>query len=142
MSPITTARTRLETAAGLAPTLDAAYDSFESILAVLRHHQDRCGPAFPAFVLAAAAAANGRDWIAEAVSLPPAAAPHPAHADLPGTGDWVDAAAEIAALGRALADRLELAAASAAHPRDLAACRHALSYATRISSLLAGARPA
>ena len=142
MSRITTARTRLEAADGLAATLDAAYESFESILAVLRHHQERSGPAFPAFVLAAAAAANGRDWIAEAVSLPPAAAPHPAHADQPGAGDWVTAAAEIASLGRVLADRLELAAAYAAHPRDQAACRHAWSYATRISSLLARARPA
>lgn len=141
MSRITIARTRLEAAAGLAATLDAAYDAFESILAVLRHHQDRCGPAFPAFVLAAAAAASGRDWIAEAVSLPPAAAPPRAHADPPAAGDWVNAAAEIAALGSALADRLELAAASADHPRDLAACRHSLSCAARISSLLAGARP-
>lgn len=142
MSRITTARTRLQAADGLAATLDAAYESFESILAVLRHHQDRCGPAFPAFVLAAAAAANGRDWIAEAVSLPPAATPHPAHADPPGASHWVHAAAEISALGRALAGRLELAAAYAAHPRDQTACRHALPCATRISSLLAGARPA
>lgn len=140
MSRITTARIRLEAAAGLAATLDAAYDAFASILAVLRHHQERSGPAFPAFVLAAAAAANGRDWIAEAVSLPPSAAPHRPHGDLPAAGDWVHAAAEIAALSRVLAELLEAAAAGAADPRDQAACRHSLTYAARITSLLGGAR--
>lgn len=140
MSRITTARTRLEAATGLATTLDAAYDSFESILAVLRHYQERSGPAFPAFVLAAAAAANGRDWIAESVSLPPAATPHRPHADLPAAGDWMRAATEIAELGRTLAERLEAAGAHAADPRDQAACWHSLSYAGRITSLLGGAR--
>lgn len=140
MSRITTARTRLEAAAGLAATLDAAYDAFESILAVLRHHQERSGAAFPAFVLAAAAAANGRDWIAEAVSLPPAAAPQCAPGDLLAADDWQHAAAEIAELSRALAERLQPAAAFACHSRDQAACRHSMSYAARITSLLGGAR--
>lgn len=140
MNQITAARARLESAAGLAATLDAAYIAFETILAVLRHHQERSGPGFPAFVLAAAAAGNGRDWIAEAATLPPAGTSPRASDDLPGGDDWRQAAAEIAALARALADRLNVAAADAAGPRDRVACRQSMSYAERISSLLAGAR--
>lgn len=140
MSQITAARARLEAAAGLAATLDAAYVAFESILAVLRRHQERSGSGFPAFVLAAAAAGNGRDWLAEAATLPPASTSPRAAADLSGSGDWSQAAAEIAELGRALADRLEMAAAKAVDPRDQAACQRSMSYAGRISSLLAGAQ--
>jgi hypothetical protein len=140
MNQITAARARVEAAAGLAATLDAAYIAFETILAALRRHQERSGPGFPAFVLAAAAAGNGRDWIAEAATLPPASTSPGAADDLSGGEDWLQAAAEIAAFGRALADHLEAAAADAVDPRDQAACRRSMSYAERISSLLAGAR--
>lgn len=138
MNRITTARIRLDAAAGLPATLDAAYDAFESILAVLRHHQENAGHAFPAFVLAAAAAANGRDQVAGAPALSPPAAPPGAAGDVPGPSGWAHAAAEAAALSHELVSRL-LAAAGTAGARDQAACQHAAARAARIWSLLAGA---
>lgn len=137
MNLITAARARLETADGLPATLDAAYDAFESILAVLRHHQERAGHGFPAFVLAAGAAASGRDRIAGAPSLPPPAAPASA-GDLLDACGWAHVAAEVAALGQALVNSL-LIAAGTASAADQAACRHAVAQAARIWSLLAGA---
>lgn len=139
MNRITTARARIEDARTTPATLDAAYDAFETILAVLRHHQERAGHGFPAFVLAAAAAATGRDRIAAAPSLPSATPPPPA-------GDLLDAsrpaqvAAEATALSHALVNSLLLAAGTAG-AADQAACRHAAAQAARIWSLLAGASP-
>ncbi len=138
MNRITAARTCLEAVGTLPATLDAAYDAFESILAVLRHHQERAGHGFPAFVLAADAAACGRDCIAEAPSLPPATAPHALAVDLLDASGWARVAAEVAALSHALVNSL-LTAAGTADPSDEAACRHAVSHAARIWSLLAGA---
>ena len=143
MNRITASRARLDHAAGLPALLDAAYDAFEAILAVLRHHEERAGNAFPAFVLAAGAAASGRDWIAGAPSLPPAATPpQPAAAgdDLLTGHDWVHVAIEIAGISQALAGRLAAAGAEARDPEDRAACEQAAGYAARIRALLAGAR--
>ena len=139
MNTITAARTCLEAADSLPATLDAAYDAFETILAVLRRHQERAGHGFPAFVLAAGAAASGRDHIGAAPSLPPAAGP-PAAGDLPGAPTWAQAAAEAAALSHALVNSL-LIAAGTAGAADQAACRHAVAQAARIWSLLARAGP-
>jgi hypothetical protein len=134
---ITASRARLEAADSLPATLDAAYEAFETILAVLRHHQERAGHGFPAFVLAAGEAANGRDRVAEAPSLPPPAAA-PATGDVLGACAWGHVAAEAAALSHALVNSL-LIAAGTASPADQDTCRHAVAHAARIWSLLAGA---
>lgn len=141
MNQITAARARLEAACGLPATLDAAHEAFETILAVLRHHQERAGHGFPAFVLAASAAANGRDQIAEAPSLPLPAAPPADAGDLLDFCVWAQVATEAAALGHALVNSL-LVASGAAGDADQAACRHAVAHAARIWSLLAGASQA
>ena len=72
MDRIDTARARLEHASGLPAVLDAAYDAFEDMLGVIEAQQDPGGGAFAAFVMAGAAAANGRNAVAAAPSLPPA----------------------------------------------------------------------
>ena len=72
MDQIESARARLEQATGLPAVLDAAYDAFEEMLSALEDQQDRGGGAFAAFVMSGAAAANGRDALAAAPSLPPA----------------------------------------------------------------------
>ena len=139
MNPITAAHARLTSAASLPSLLDAAYDAFEVIRIVLRHHQERAGAAFPAFVLAAGAAAEGRDQIGASASLPAAASEPGTIADLVAGGDWVNAAAEIATLSDAIAGRLSMASADAVAGRDRSSCLHAARHAARISCLLSGA---
>jgi hypothetical protein len=142
MDRMTIARDRLAQAADLPALLAAACDAFEDIIATLRRHQDDCADAFPAFILAAAAAGNGRDWIASAPSLP-AAATGPVQPE-PGTTPgrhWSEAAAAVARIANVLADKLTRQAATAADPDDQAACASAASYATRIHALLANAAP-
>ncbi len=141
MNQITAARIRIDDATDLPALLDAACAAFGTILAVLRHHQPRSGPAFPAFVLAAGAAASGRDQICRAASLPPAATPGPpvpAPADSPAVRDLAGVAIALAGLGQALAESLSRAA-DTADSRDRNACLHAARYAARVHLLLAGA---
>jgi len=72
MDRIAAARARLARAIDLPCILDAAYGAFDGMLPVIHHQQDPAGAAFTAFVMAAAYAANGRDAIGRAPSLPPA----------------------------------------------------------------------
>ena len=58
MNCIAHATVRLTRAEGLAEVLDAAYDAFEDILAVLRRHQQADEGSFAAFVFAACPAAE------------------------------------------------------------------------------------
>jgi hypothetical protein len=140
MNAIAAAQARLDHACGLPAILDAACDAFEHARAVLRHHQERVGHGFPAFVLAASAAASGRDSIAGAPALPPAARPRPSGDDLHAGQDWVHVAIAVAELSQNLAARLTAAAADASDPATQAACRQSATYAARIHRLLAGAR--
>ena len=61
MNRITAARARIDQAGDLPGLLGAAYGAFEDMLAVIRHHEERDEGSFAAFVIAACAAANGRD---------------------------------------------------------------------------------
>jgi hypothetical protein len=61
---------RLRKAADLGAVLAVAYEAFEGMLSLLRQHQDRTGELFAVFVMAAASAADGRDAVAAAPSLP------------------------------------------------------------------------
>jgi hypothetical protein len=139
MNQVTAARIRLDCAAGLPALLDVCYDAFEAIRIVLRHYQEMAGTAFPAFVLAAGAAADGRDQIADSASLPAAADQPDAAASVVYDGDWATAAAEVAELSDAIAWRLSAASADAAASRDRTACLHAARHAARIASLLSWA---
>lgn len=136
MDRLTSAQHRLAAAIDLPGLLDAAYDAFEDMLGILRHQQDD-ESAFPAFVMAAAAAANGRDWIAGADSLPPAVPREPAG----GLSDATTAVdvARIVALSSELAARLTAFAASTGGAGDRQCCESAAAEAASISALLAGA---
>jgi hypothetical protein len=110
--------------------LAAAYGAFECALQALRGAEDHAGPLLPAFVLAAAAAADGRDAVAAARSFP-------------GPGSWptgnmtsaaaVEVADQVAGLSRALLTRLRDAAAGGGGP----ACAAAAARAARMHELLA-----
>jgi hypothetical protein len=135
-------RARLEQASDLPGVLDAAYGAFEGMLAVIWGQADGAGGGFAAFVMSAGPAANGRDAVAGAPSLPQAvpggvrfAAGEPAA----GVSEQ-EAAAALAGLSALLASRLADAAAWAADAADRAACADAAWHAGAIWSLLAGAR--
>lgn len=138
MDWITAAGARLEQAAGLPAILDAAYDVFEGMLAVIEAGQDPGSAAFTAFVMAAAPAANGRDAIAAAPSLPPAADGH--LAGTPAIVSTEQAAAALARLSRILSSRLNEAVELSADVGDRTACAQAAHHAAAVCSLLGGAR--
>jgi hypothetical protein len=145
MNRITAARTRVEHADDLPALLSAALAAFEDMLQVIRWHEERDDEAFAAFVLSAGAAANGRDRIAAAPSLPPAVIAAFYARPAPSTGLLAEmpvlkVAAAVAGLADALAGQLTAAAAATADPRDQTSCTHAARHATRILSLLGGTR--
>ena len=76
MRQVTAAGNRFRQAHGLPAVLDAACDAFEAILTVIGDYEDTTstGTAFT-FLLVATQAANGRDALLFAPSLPPRALP-------------------------------------------------------------------
>src|ERR1022692_1886990 len=123
MTSMTGVRQRLARASCLPELLDAAYDAFEQMLTVIRQHDDPASGLFVPMVMAAASAANGRDAVGWAPSLPRRSL-HPeqagGNASRPQTA--LDAAAGVAGVCEILAGRLAGAARQAADPRDRDAC--------------------
>jgi hypothetical protein len=139
MAWINAAQHRLEQASDLAALLDAAYEAFEGMVSVIHPAQDPASGLFTAFVMAAASAANGRNALALAPSLPG----HPLAAVPAGqqhrSGEPPEHMAEVVAeLSHLVAERLAQAAACAPDTGDRAACRHAAQSAQEICSLLTG----
>lgn len=131
---------RLLSATGLAEVLDVAYDAFEQMLLAVEAWQDPGSGLFCAFVMAGASAADGRDAVGFAPSLPllPGAG---SHADQEGVsaGDSAEAAAgALARLSRLLAACLIRAREWASDPGDWVACGDAARYAEEIHGLLRG----
>jgi hypothetical protein len=140
MDRIESARERVEQAIALPAVIDAAYDAFEQMLAAITSQQDRGGEAFAAFVMSGTAAANGRDALAAAPSLPPVSsgdlasmASEPAP-DLP----IQDAAAVLARLSQLLSRRLTDASDHTADAGDRLACAQAARHAAYVCLLLGG----
>lgn len=143
MNWTTWAQEALNQASGLDEILCAAYDAFEDMLPVIRGHEDQAGGMFAAFVLSAASAADGRDAVATAPSLPPLC-PHEravAAGRPDGEARVEDVARGLASLSELLASRLVNAARSAADPGDQAACTEAARHAANIHALLTGGEP-
>ena len=139
MNDIAAVRARLERASDLPGVLDAAYETFEGMLPVIWGQAERAGAGLAAFVMAGASAANGRDAVTSAPSLPPAAPGGvPAAAGDPAAGvTEQEAAAALAGLAGLLAGRLTDAASWAVGAADRAACADAARHAAVIWSLLA-----
>jgi hypothetical protein len=117
-------------AGDLPALLSAAYRAFDCALRALRGAEDHAGPLLPALVLAAAEAANGRDAVTAAGSLPgPGAAPVDTMTSLAA----IDVADQVAGLSLALSTRLRDAAAAGGG----SACAAAAVYAGRMHELLA-----
>jgi len=142
MTRITAAQHRVQQASDLAAVLDAAYEAFEAMLSAIDPVQDPASGLFAAFVMAAASAANGRNAVALAPSLPG----HPLLAvpaeQPPWSGEPPERVAEVVAgLSHLVAERLAEAADSAPDTGDQAACRHAAQSARDICGLLSTSGP-
>jgi hypothetical protein len=142
MTCISSARDRLEQAGDLAEVLEAAYEAFEGMLSVIGPCEDPASGWFAAFVMAAASAADGRDAVAFAPSLPAHAVRRaPAVGDQPCGASPGDVADAVAGLGQLAAHRLGEAARSAREAGDRAACQDAARCARDICGLLGGSAP-
>ena len=141
MNGIAAARRRVQQASGLGGVLDAAYDAFESMLSVIRDHEDSTDRMFIPFVMAATCAANGRDAVLFAPSLPPRRLHEPPAADGPHEGGAEAVAGAVAALSLLLASHLAEIAGSAPEHEDRAACQDGARCAQQIHDLLTGPGP-
>jgi hypothetical protein len=127
MSSLFFVRERLSQANEVVAILDAACDAFESMLSVLRAHEDPGNPLFGALVMAAASAADGprRGPVRTVAATAPAA-----DGGIEESYDAVGAVADaVAGLSELLAARLEDAARIAPDPGDQAACQAAARWA-------------
>ena len=142
MTRLTTAENRLRQARNVPAALDAACDAFEDILKVIGSYEDTATDTQTAiaFLLAATQAANGRDALLFAPSLPRRSLhPRPALGP-PQRGSAHDITAAVAGLSRLLASRLACTATAAAGA-DETACHDAARYARKVYDLLAGEDP-
>jgi len=142
MTSISLQAQQVRAAEGLPEVLESAWRAFECMLAEAEAEalEDPPTPLFPAFVLAATAAANGRDAVLRAPSLPwPPRDTSPGGGQAGGPREPAQAAWALASLSQALISRLETAAGSAASSGDRDACRYAAGRARAIYDLLAGA---
>lgn len=141
MSRTAESQARLQAARGVPEILAAAYDAFEQLLLTIREHEHRAEGLFAAFLMAAASAADGRDALTFAPSLP---TPLPRPGDTArATGnpalppDIDEVADELADLSQVLVLGLGVAASQAPDPADRAAITEAAQSARSIRSLLA-----
>ena len=140
MDQIESARARVEQANRLPAVIDAAYDAFEQMLAVITCQQDRAGGAFAAFVMSGTAVANARDALAAAPSLPRVFAGDLANKASDSSGDqpMEDIAAVLANLSQLMSRRLTDARDHVADAADRLACAQAARHAAYVCSLLGG----
>jgi len=126
---------RVHDSASLPALLDAGFGAFEVIRAAARACEDRAPDLFAAFMLAAGSAAEGRNALLAATSLPRAADRPPLAEPMPPSHDVAQIADEITTLARLMYRRL-LHAATIAAADDRAACQRAAQAAAEIDRLL------
>ena len=117
-----------------ADTLVVALDAFGLLLDCCSYGQDQSVGLFPAFAFAAMAAAEGRDVVLTAPSLP--AQGLVASGERCVRGDVEVIADGLAGVAGALSAHLSAAARHARDPGDRAACQDAAAQARRIHALL------
>jgi hypothetical protein len=123
--------------AGLPQALGLAFETFEAIRQLARRYENQSPDLFAAFMSAAVAAADGRDAVLTAHTVP-SHTPGPDEPSQPGPGaDQHEVADSIAASAAALATRLDHAAGRAETTQDRQACHDAAAAARHIRDLLA-----
>jgi hypothetical protein len=141
MNRITTAHARLAQATDLPSVINAAYEAFEDIMSAIEEHENPAGGAFVPFVMSSAYAANARDALLAAPSLPPPVPGHKANAtpDPPSGTTTLQAAIALSDLSGRLVCRLTDAKYLAKDPADKAACAEAVGHSMRIWSTMTAA---
>jgi len=141
MNPTSVIRQRLEDARDLAEILTAAYDAFDEMLSAFDRYENGPGPFYAALIMAGPAAADGRNTIGMAPSLPPPERDRPQPPEPvnePSAQEVADAVAGLAALA---ARKLRAAAAAAASAADRSACVQAAQYADEVRGFMTGTGP-
>jgi hypothetical protein len=140
MNPTPIIRQRLEDARDLAEILTAAYDAFDEMLSAFDRYENGPGPFYAALIMAGPAAADGRNTIGMAPSLPPPERDRPRPPEPvnePPAQEVADAVAGLAAL----AARKLRAAAAATSDADRSACLQAAQYADEVRGFMTGTGP-
>jgi hypothetical protein len=142
MRRLTAAGDRFGQARDLASVLDAACDAFEEILAIIGDYEDASDSLAVSLLLAATQAANGRDAVLFAPSLPPRRLHQVERiGEEPERGSAQDITSAVLSLCQLLASRLAHTAAAVADVDDQAACRDSAHRARQIQALLSGSGP-
>jgi hypothetical protein len=139
MPPIDEALRQVQEAAGLPALLAAAARAFEVMLAEIQAWQDPDSALFTVYVMAAGYAADGRDAVLSAPSMPRQPrrpGPDPSQA-APSSPTAASATGDLARLCQALAGRLGPAAAPGSGDHE--ACAEAARSARVVAGLLGGA---
>lgn len=128
---------KLARATELPELLDVAYEAFVVLLTIIENHQDPASRFFVPMVYAAASAANGRDCIIRAPSLPASPAHQAVSSERPMRFEDDQTAANwIIAVCQNLGSRLTTAAAKAIESGDERACAGAARHAREITILM------
>ena len=132
---------RLRDPGDLPELLAAAYSAFDGILLAIRGREDPATGMFAALVMSAASAAEGRDAIIRAPSLPMASLGRATLVRRAGGAEpgIRDLAAGLTQLAGLLAEKLAAARQRAALESDRDACVQAAQCALHIRALLGGA---
>jgi hypothetical protein len=137
MTRITAAQHRMQQASDLVAVLDAAYEAFEAMLSAIDPMLNPASGLFAALVMAAASAANGRNAVALAPSLPGHSLPGVPAGQGPSSEERPERLTEVVAgLSHLVAGRLAHAAVYAPDTRDRVACAQATRSAQDICGLL------
>lgn len=124
--------------AATAAVMGEAYATFEAVLDVMHARTRQAGRLTPAYVMAAAAAADGRDAVITAPGASSLAPGPPPHLSLPAGGDEAAIANALAVIAGALADQLAEAAPAALDLRDREALHTASLAAVAMRDCLLG----
>jgi hypothetical protein len=141
MNPTPVILQLLEEARDVAETLTAAYDAFDEMLSAFDCYQNGPGAFYAALVMAGPAAADGRNTVGSAPSLPPPDRDRPRPpepANEPTAQEVADSVAAVAALA---ARKLRAAAAATTCGADRSACIEAAQYADEVRGLMTGTGP-
>jgi hypothetical protein len=137
MTLIAAAAERLGQASTLPELLGAAFDAFEDMLSVVDEQQNPASRLFVAFVMSGVAAADGRDALVRAPSLPLHRREEAGPVGRTGSGETdVPIASALCELSGQLSSRLTDASAAAESHADREACQEATRHAEEIRLLL------
>jgi hypothetical protein len=136
MHEIDRMRIRLTASGHLASPLAAAWDAFTLIQTLTDASAERSRDMYAAFMFAGATAAEGREAVGAAPSMPAGSGP-PRRPRQPATEDAREIADELAAPATALGVLLAAAGHRAGNSGDWLACEHGGWQASRIRDLLA-----